>query len=55
MVRAAKPLQKTGHEDAWEIVESAVTEARKRFETEMTANPVDEAKLMQELAGEDDQ
>ena len=41
-VRISKQLQKTGHEDAWEIVESGLTEAREMFESEMTSPFSDE-------------
>jgi hypothetical protein len=35
--RVSKQLQKSGFEDAWQIVESGLEEARDSFEKEMTA------------------
>ncbi len=43
-MRIAKQLQKTGHEDAWEIVETGLEESREAFESEM-ANSADDDEI----------
>ncbi len=52
-MRISKQLQKTGHEDAWEIVEAGLEESRESFENEMTATVDDDVdKAVSQLQSE---